>query len=42
MKYIVKPARNTVSGYCYGCSSQCNNRCVEQTGCSTLCISKSK
>ncbi|MDE4543201.1 Clo7bot family Cys-rich peptide [Thermoanaerobacterium sp. R66] len=40
MKYIVKPLQNTVSGYCYACGEQCNNRCGEQTGCSTLCIRK--
>lgn len=40
MKYVISPNKVNVLAYCYGCAKQCNNKCGDQVGCSTLCISK--
>lgn len=30
MKFILKPQDSVVEGYCYGCGSQCQNKCGTQ------------
>ncbi|QSF44237.1 Clo7bot family Cys-rich peptide [Paenibacillus tianjinensis] len=40
MKYIIDPKVGYELTYCFACSKQCNNKCNDQVGCSTLCISK--
>lgn len=32
MKYIIKPSKKTIEGYCFGCGKQNQNKCDEQCG----------
>ncbi|WP_082154069.1 Clo7bot family Cys-rich peptide [Gottschalkia purinilytica] len=30
MKYVVKPSKSFTEGYCFSCTSQCQNNCGGQ------------
>lgn len=32
MKYIIKPSKKKIEGYCFGCKEQCQNDCGKQCG----------